>query len=130
MIFQISVVLHIIGFTFLVGGLLVGLRAGRLSKPPAELLKAIRFGYIVAGSFLVLVTGFYQLMSRGFAFYLSQSWFHGKLTAALYLFGKLAEVENTGQPLTRRFTAIMHSVIGLLLLAAVAEVILGRQVLM
>lgn len=133
MLFQLSVVLHIIGFIFLVAGLLIGLRVARMSTPSAELLKSIRFGYILSGASLVLITGFYQILYHGFPYYMTQGWFHGKLTVALilvglsgYLFGKFAEVERSGQPLARSFTAKMHAIIGILVLAAIAFVILGR----
>jgi uncharacterized membrane protein len=133
MLFQISIILHIIGFTFLMGGILVGLRAARMSNPPLELLKSIRFGYILAGSVLLLVTGFYQIIYHGFPYYMSQGWFHGKLTSGLlivglglFLFIKFAQVEQNGQALSRKFTAILHSVVGLLFFATVALVILGR----
>lgn len=133
MSFQISLILHILGFTFQTGGLLVGLRAARMSNPPAELLKSIRFGYILAGSLIVLVTGFYQTLYLGLPYYLSLSWFPGKLAAGLllvalglFMFLKFAQVEQSGKPLTRKFAAILHSVLGALFLANVALVILGR----
>lgn len=105
-----------------------------MPNPPVEILKSIRFGYIVSGSTLVLLTGFYQIIYHGFPYYLSQGWFHGKLTSGLalvglglYLFVKFAQVEQTGQALTRKFTAIMHSVVGIIFLASVSLVILGRS---
>lgn len=133
MIFLISIVLHILGLIFLVGGLLIGLRAARMSNPPSELIKSIRFGYILSGITLVLTTGFFQIFYHGFPYYMSQGWFHGKLTAALllvglsaYLFIKFAEVERSSQPLPRSFTAKMHAIIGILVLASIALVIFGR----
>ena len=134
MLFQLSIVLHIIGLTFLIGGLLIGLRVARMPTPNPELLKSIRFGYVLSGVFLVLVTGFYQLLNKGMSFYFTQGWFHGKFTAALILvavagilFTKFAKVEQSGQPLSRKFTAIMHSVIGVFFIAAVVLVVLGRS---
>jgi len=118
----------------LIGGILVGLRAARTSPPPAELLKSIRFGYIVAGGTLTLVTGLYQLLWLGPHYYFSQGWFHGKLTAAILLFGiagyvfvKLSKVEKSGVPLLRKDTVLLHSAVGILFLLAVLLTVLGRQ---
>lgn len=132
--FQLSIVLHIFGFTMLIGGMLIGLRAARMPNPSAELLKSVRFGYIVAGATLVLLSGLYQMLSLGFAHYFSQGWFHGKFTSAVLLlalaafsFNKFQQVEKTGQPLSRKFTSLMHSAIGALFLAAIFLVIMGRS---
>ena len=137
MFFNLSLTIHIFGFTMLMGGMFVGLRAARLDNPSAELIKAVRFGYLLAGSLLVFVTGLIQIFDRGFSFYMKQGWFHGKLTlgllliaAGLYFFIKLGSVQKSRNPLTRRFTAIAQSVIGVLFLLTIISVIFGRTGMM
>ena len=133
MAFYVSIVFHIFGFLLLVGGIFLGLRAARLPQPPVELLKVIRCAYIVAGGTLVSITGLFQMLFFSFSYYLKQHWFHGKLGAALlllaagaYVFKRLQQVENTGQPLSRRTCSILHSVVGTLFLIVTFMTILGR----
>ena len=131
--FKISLVLHIIGFTMLMAGIFLGLRAGRESSPSAPLLKSIQFGYLLPGTILVLLSGLYQFFFYGAGYYFSQGWFHAKFTfalilvaAGLWLFTALSKVQNSGVALTRKTTAIMHSVVGVLFFAVVAAVIIGK----
>ena len=133
MLFYFSVILHIFGFTMLMGGIFVGLRAARMTSPPVELLKSIRFGYIVAGETLVVITGIYQMVWAGLPYYFKQGWFHGKLSVAIlllgtgmYVFKQIKNVEKSGTPLSRRMSGILHSVAGILFLLAIVFTILGR----
>lgn len=134
MIFKISLILHIIGFTLLMAGLFIGIRSARCKQPAAELLKSIRFGYLLPGILLVIVSGFFQFFYHGAGYYFSQSWFHGKLTVGLllvaiacWLFVKISAVEITGQALDRKLSAIMNSAVGILFVSAISLVLLGRS---
>jgi uncharacterized membrane protein len=133
MAFKLSLVIHIIGLIMLMAGIMLGLRAGRDEKVNPSFLKSIQFAYLLPGVVMVLATGFFQFFFHGPAYYMTQGWFHGKLTAGLLtvglgllVFSKLSKVQQSGLPIKRSTSAILHSISGLLLFASVALVILGR----
>ncbi len=79
----ISLSLHVFGIALWIGGLIFVLTlAGQVS---AALLRKAMFKVVHPGMGLVLVTGVYQLLTRGMKFYMSQPWMHTKLTVVIIL---------------------------------------------
>ncbi len=89
---KISIALHIIGFIMWTGSLLISSRIIALSAKNNQLAsisawsKKIVFGWMLPGLVITVLTGTYQLMSKGMGYYMTQGWFHGKLTLAIILF--------------------------------------------
>ena len=137
--FKISIALHIIGIVMWMGGLMVLTRflkiatEGPQSNPAfGAMARRIYFGFGVGGCVLTLLTGLYQLISRGASFYMSQGWFHGKLTLVLLalivtvIIGTLVSAVNAGRTISKGKVAATHGMIGLVLLLVVFATILGR----
>ena len=129
---KISLALHLIGMAMWVGSLLVLTRLFKIfTKPSSQqgelpaILGRLLFGYALPGLVLSTITGLYQMGYVGFATYLRQGWFHGKLTLVLLLvvvtglcFINLRKV-RTGAALSSGLVAAMHGLVGFILIAVV-----------
>ena len=87
-----SLSLHLLGIIMWAGGLMVLTRIMELLiHPSVELalmsakIKRTYFGFIVGGAVLSLLTGLFQLFYRGLGYYLSQGWFHSKITLVVVM---------------------------------------------
>lgn len=129
---KISVAIHIIGIVMWLGGLLVLTRLFKLFtlghsglQQVSGMMSRIFFGYVILGTVLTVCTGLYQLSYSGVAAYMSQGWFHGKLTLVLILlvvtaicFQYLRRIQK-GATLSRGMVGALHGVVGLTLLVGV-----------
>lgn len=129
---KISLALHLIGMVMWVGSLLVLTRlfklftaAGAQQPDVVALIGRLFFGYAVPGLVLSTVTGLYQMGYVGFGVYLSQGWFHGKLTFVLLMlavtalcFVNLHKVRS-GAVLSRGMVGALHGMVGLTLVVVV-----------
>jgi putative membrane protein len=107
--------------------------AAPMSADFSKMLKRIYFGFGVGGCVVTLLTGIYQLLARGMQFYMSQGWFHGKLTLVLVaiiitvVIGTLVKAVSAGRSVSAAKVGAMHGIISLILVLAVFSTILGRQ---
>ena len=137
--FNISIALHIIGIVMWMGGLMILTRfmklsaEGTVSAPGfTAMLKRVYFGFGVGGCALTVLTGLYQLMTRGFGFYFSQGWFHGKITLVLValvvtaVIGTLVKAVEAGRSVSKGRVIACHALMGTILLLVVFATILGR----
>ncbi len=90
------------------------------------------FGFTVGGLIVTLLTGIFQLMTRGMSFYMKQGWFHSKLTCVLVLivistllYFELSKAAK-GQLLRRGRLCALHGITGAMLVAIVFLTIFGR----
>ncbi|NDC37129.1 MAG: hypothetical protein EBZ48_03645 [Proteobacteria bacterium] len=129
---KISLALHLIGMAMWLGSLLVVTRlfklftnAGYRNPELLNLMGRLLFGYAVPGLVLSLITGLYQMAYAGIAAYMSQGWFHGKLTFVLLLIGVTVlclgslSKARAGAQLSRGLIGAMHGVVGLTLIVVV-----------
>lgn len=134
---KISVAIHIIGIVMWLGGLLVLTRIFKLftssnsfGQPLSGVMSRIFFGYIIPGTILTVCTGLYQLSYAGMAAYMSQGWFHGKLTLVLILLAVTAicfqslRKARSGATLSRGMVGALHGLVGLTLLVGVFVTVL------
>lgn len=133
-----SVVLgfHIIGAAMWMVGAMILCRILRLFLDPAaatpalhSLVRAIFFGFVVAGMAISLTSGMLQLLSyRGpdsLVIYMRQGWFHAKLTlvflgliATAILWSSVNKLQHGGV-VTRGRLVFLHSIFGSVLLTVV-----------
>lgn len=95
---EISLGFHVVGLVLWLGGLMIVTLCLKIfcQEFPAEAesglnqfrvkISRIFWGFSVAGAAISLVSGVYQFLARGSAYYMKQGWFHGKLTLVLILF--------------------------------------------
>lgn len=135
---KVSIALHIIGIVMWVGGLMILTRflkiftvAGDGTPALAAMVSRVFFGYVLAGFGVAVLTGLYQISYRGFGFYMSQGWFHGKLTLIVLLlvvtgltFADVKKVKG-GVTLSRGRVGALHGMVHLVLLGAVFLTLLG-----
>lgn len=122
-----SLAIHVIGVVFWLGGLIVLTRLLKMTLADSALPDAARvqvagmvkrgyFGFVVAGLVLSLLSGLYQLAMNGIGFYMSQGWFHGKLTlvivllAATIVFGKQVKSAAAGAPVKAGTVGMIHGI--------------------
>ncbi len=90
----------------------------------ASTSKRIFYGYVLGGFVISLLSGLHQWASGGFATYLSQGWFHSKLTMVAVLLvmtvmlGGQVKKSLAGQPNPKLLMAI-HGISGLCLVGIV-----------
>ena len=136
--FKVSIALHIIGIVMWAGGLMIVTRflkvfteAGAGTPALGAMTSRVFHGYVLGGSVLALLTGLYQLLYRGAAFYFAQGWFHGKLTFILLLLVvtvlAFADVKKAkgGVTLARGRIGALHGLTGLALLGIVFLTVIG-----
>lgn len=135
---QLSIAFHIIGFVLWVGGSIILARALAVavaegSDAPVRNWAWSGFvGYIVPGAILTLVTGIYQLLTRGMPFYFAQGWFHAKLTLVLVMLvgtlilGIKAKAMSRGELVKKGALMAVHGIAALMLIGGVLLTILGR----
>lgn len=138
-----SLAIHVIGFVFWVGGLLVLTRLLKMSSMEGALpdgartevgkmIKRSYFGLVVAGTVLSLATGIYQILERGVGFYMAQGWFHGKLTLIVVLlvvtvvFGAQVRNAASGKAVKPGLVGMMHGVTSGVLVLVAFLTLVGR----
>lgn len=141
-VMTLSLAIHIIGIVLWLGGVLIAtlfanimLKAGdKAGEAWPMAASKIFWSFAVSGLVVTTLTGLYQLMTRGMAFYMKQGWFHGKLTLLIALFvvtvlvGRdLSRVKN-GQPIERKKIMMLHGIAGIIFVAVVMLTMLGRSV--
>jgi len=138
-----SLAIHVVGFVFWVGGLLVLTRlfkqlvvqgglpeAARLEA--AKAMKRGYFGFVIAGLTLTLLSGIYQLLERGMGFYMAQGWFHGKLTLVIVLivasvvFGAQVKAAANGRPVKGGTVGMIHGLTSAALVLIAFLTLVGR----
>lgn len=132
--FKISVALHIIGFIMWTGSLLISSRIIALSAKNNQIAsvsawtKKITFGWMLPGLFLTIITGTYQLLSRGMSYYMTQGWFHGKLTLALILVvASVLMIKVVSNPTKEsKLPMAIHGTAGLCMFLIVFLTIIGK----
>ena len=135
----LSLSLHIIGITMWVGGLMILTRVMKVLSEPyqaegllAKTIRRIYWGFIVPGAVLVLLTGLHQIGFRGAAYYMSQGWFHTKLSFALILaivtifVGVAVRASLRGEIIRAPRMGALHGVSGACLLIIVILTMLNR----
>ncbi len=131
---KISIALHIIGFIMWTGSLLISSRIIALSSKNNQLAsvsawsKKIVFGWMLPGLILTLLTGLYQLIYKGVGFYMTQGWFHGKLTLAIILFvASILMIKLVRNPSKEsKLPMVIHGVTGLCMFLIVFLTILNK----
>ncbi len=131
---KISIALHLIALVGWVGGLLIltrviqqAVKLGANLKVLAPISKRIYYGWILPGFALSLITGLYQLIRGGAAFYMKQGWFHGKLTLVILLvivtFMLMPVIKGleAGRVPTSGKMMTLHGLTGLILILIVFE---------
>lgn len=95
---KISIAFHLVGLVMWLGSLMILTRCLKIFSRayPAEAsealdtfrntLKRVFYGFCIPGLLISLVTGVYQIVQMGMAYYMKQGWFHAKLTLVLLLF--------------------------------------------
>ena len=107
-------------------------RAGSVAECDRVVARKLFLGFIVSGMILTTLSGVFQLFYRGIGFYMSQGWFHTKLTLVLILFGVtlvtffLVQKYQRGEALSLSKINMLHGLTGLALVAIVFLTMLGR----
>ncbi len=86
---NISFAIHIFGLVFWMGPLILLpalLKSGANGEGVQQYVNRSKKGFMIPGLFMVLLSGVYQIVVGGVSTYMSQGWFHGKLTLVLFLF--------------------------------------------
>jgi putative membrane protein len=140
-----SLAVHVIGVVFWLGGLLVLTRLLKMvlleaslgeesRREVAKMLKRGYFGFVVAGVVLSLGSGIYQLLERGFGYYMAQGWFHGKLTLVLILlvvtviFGAQVKGAAAGRAVKPGVVGMLHGITSGALVVIAFLTLVGRGV--
>lgn len=140
----VSLAFHIVGMIMWVGALLIMTRMlrgfaenpsstfGDQGLPLRAVIKRTWVGFGLGGMGLSLISGTFQLLNRGMSFYMSQGWFHGKLTfivillvVTLIVHRNVLSVANGGG-VTRKTIGMLHGLSGLSFILIVFLTILGR----
>jgi uncharacterized membrane protein len=122
-------------------GLLILTRVMAVAESPsASLIKTVQrlwLGYALPGALIVVVTGFIQILNRGFSFYFGpgQGWFHAKVTLVLVLLvmtlliWRQVGIFITGQSVNKKLLSAFHGVSALILVVLVllTESSIGAQ---
>ena len=128
---SISIAFHIIGICFWMAGLLILTRVMAVSEgATAALVKTVKrlwLGYAIPGAIIVIISGIYQILYRGFAFYFGpgQGWFHTKLTGIIVLLIITALVWKqvsdfcSGKVVNKKLLSAFHGITALILVALV-----------
>lgn len=109
---------------------------GSVTPALHSLVKAIFFGFVLAGMAISLTSGMLQLLSyRGpdsLVLYMQQGWFHAKLTfvivgliATALLWSSINKLQHGGI-ITRGRLVFLHAVFGTVLLVVVLVTLVGR----
>ncbi len=136
---KISLAFHIVGVVLFLGSFLVLTRVMTIFEDPsqantqiAKLVKKIFFGMTLPGLLIVIVSGLYQLGTRGMKFYMTQGWFHIKITLVLLLliivgcsFFDILKLKK-GQILNKKRLTIFHGLTSLCMIVIIFLTILGR----
>ena len=138
-----SLAVHIIGVVFWLGGLLVLTRLLKMSVAEgalpdgartsvAQMIKRGYFGFVISGAVLSLGSGIYQILERGFGFYMAQGWFHGKLTLVIILlvvtivFGAQVKGAAAGRSVKPGLVGMLHGVTSASLVLIAFLTLVGR----
>ncbi len=137
--FKLSLAFHLIGIVMWFGShlILTRLLTGYVSpekRDPAltALVGRVYFGFGLGGFILTVLSGVYQLLSRGMVYYMAQGWFHGKLTLVIIMFvvtavlGVQISRVKKGEQLSTGVLMALHGATGVVLFGAVFATILGR----
>jgi len=126
---QVSIAFHLIGMVMWVGGLMIITKLAKMAAAgqPAMFapLRRTYFSFVIGGLTVSLVSGLYQIMSQGMAFYMKQGWFHGKLTCLIILFvvtavlGAKLTAATKGESVAPGTFGKLHALTGAMLLAIV-----------
>lgn len=135
---QISLSFHIIGLVLWLGSLMMLTRFATtlaVADANSNLLNMIQRMWKfmgLSGLAMALLSGLHQFGSKGAAFYMSQGWFHTKLTLVIILFVisilfhlELKKVAAGGLAKKSKLMA-MHGITGLCLIIIVFITMLGR----
>lgn len=127
---SVSLAFHVLGLVMCFGGLLVVSRVMAIAQNNSSsefaidyraLLKTYKI-WTLGGLGILLASGLYQLISRGVNYYMSQGWFHGKLTLVLvliivvfYMLNLVKRVVDGYEVGKSKFMAV-HGIVGLILI--------------
>lgn len=141
---SISLAFHIVGMIMWLGSLLILTRVLRaFADAPSsslgatgEILRAVIkrawFGFGLGGLAISLASGLYQITVKGMAYYMSQGWFHGKLTFIIVLLVDSFLVHKSvisvcnGGGVSRKMIGMLHGLAGLSLIVIVFLTMIGR----
>lgn len=138
---QTSFIFHILGIVMWIGGLLAlasafkSFESDPSSKQQDAYKRFIRkfwFVSVVPGLVLVLASGAYQFFIMGIPYYMSQGWFHGKLTFLIVLFVLTAitwtdvDAVSRGKAVSVKRYSAFHGIIGGLFLLILILTYIGR----
>ena len=96
------------------------------------LTKKYLFGMVMPGLLLSLGSGLFQVIYRGVPFYMSQGWFHAKLTLVLILFiatylaWQGVQSVQKGEVVSAKKYGIVHIVVSSVFLVIVLVTFLGK----
>ena len=134
-----SFAFHIIGIVMWVGGLMMTTRmlvlaaaGGVTPNALSPMAKRMWMGFIIPGLVIVTLSGLHQWSSGGFAHYMSQGWFHGKITLVLalyvitFLYGSCAATLARGEAVSRGKLMAIHGSAGLILVVITFLTFLSR----
>lgn len=129
---SISLAFHVIGLVMCFGGLLVVSRIMAIASESGNFEFAIDYKSVlktykiwtIGGLGILLASGLYQIIFRGVKYYMSQGWFHGKLTLVIvliavifYMLSLVKRVAEGYQVEKSKFMAV-HGIAGLILIVA------------
>lgn len=134
---QLSLAFHIVGLVLWLGGLMILTRFLTLAtssegvKVVGHMARRVFIGFVVGGLTLTTLSGLHQF-GKNAALYMSQGWFHTKVTLVLvllvvtYFVGRDVSRINQGATVTRGRVMLWHAISGSVLIAAVFITMLGR----
>lgn len=141
----VSLAFHLVGMIMWLGSLLIITRILRAFADapssslgqPGEVLRSVISrawaGFGIGGLLISLISGLYQISVKGFAYYMQQGWFHGKLTFIIillvdsYLVHRNVAAVSKGGSVSRKTVGVLHGLAGLSLIVIVFMTMLGRQ---
>ncbi len=134
-----SFAFHIIGIVMWVGGLMMTTRmlvlaaaGGVAPSILSPMARRMWLGFIIPGLVIVTLSGLHQWTSGGFAHYMSQGWFHGKITLVLalyvitFLYGSCVVKLAKGESISKGKLMAIHGSAGLILVVVTLLTFLSR----